>query len=176
MTYVALLRGINVGGNNKVDMKVLKAVFEKAGMDSVKTYINTGNVIFQNTKLSKAKIEVLLENAITTEFGLSIKVLLKSINEIKTIVEALPDSWKNDSEMKCDVLFLWEEIDSEDILKQLPHKPEIEEVRYISGAILWCVKKENVTKSGLIKLIGTKLYKQMTIRNCNTARKIFQLM
>lgn len=47
MVYVALLRGINVGGNNKIDMKLLKQTFEQAGMNDVVTYINTGNIIFR---------------------------------------------------------------------------------------------------------------------------------
>ena len=56
MIYIALLRGINVGGNNKIDMKLLKLTFERVGMKSVKTYINSGNIIFINDGLSKTEI------------------------------------------------------------------------------------------------------------------------
>ncbi len=56
MVFIALLRGINVGGNNKIDMKLLKQTFEQAGMNDVVTYINTGNIIFSHKHLSKPKI------------------------------------------------------------------------------------------------------------------------
>lgn len=61
-------------------------------------------------------------------------------------------------------------------MKQLRHKPEIEDVRYVPGALLWRVDASNVTRSGMMKLAGTPLYKKMTIRNCNTARKLLELM
>lgn len=56
MVYIALLRGINVGGKNKIDMKMLKQTFEKAGMYDVLTYINTGNIIFSSSELSKMEL------------------------------------------------------------------------------------------------------------------------
>jgi uncharacterized protein (DUF1697 family) len=62
------------------------------------------------------------------------------------------------------------------ILKELTIKPEIDDVRYVSGAIIWGVVRDKVTRSGLMKLAGTPLYKRMTIRNCNTTRKLLELM
>lgn len=68
MIYIALLRGINVGGNNKVAMLELRSVFEQAGMKNVTTYINSGNVIFES-ELSKNKLASMLELAIEQKFG-----------------------------------------------------------------------------------------------------------
>jgi len=175
MIYIAFLRGINVGGKNTVAMKLLKEVFEKSGMKSVSTYINTGNVIFQNDNLGKDDIEEALEKAIAVTFGFSIKIFLKTKHELQAIVEKLPISWENDTEMKCDVMFLWKDVDKKDVLEQLVIKPEIDDVKYVAGAILWHVDRKNMTRSGMMKLIGTNLYKQMTIRNCNTTRKLFAL-
>lgn len=176
MVYVALLRGINVGGNNKIDMKLLKKVFEQAGMSSVVTYINSGNIIFTVNGLSKTTIAHILEEAILTNFELQIKVLVRSLNDIKRVIHFLPESWKNDKQMKSDVLFLWDEIDDESVLNHLVIKPEFDTVKYVPGAILWSVEKKYMTKSGMSRLIGTKLYKQITIRNVNTTRKIYELM
>lgn len=105
MVYVALLRGINVGGKNKVDMKILKQTFEKTGMIDVVTYINTGNIIFSNHSLSKAELSGTLAEAIYTDFGLQIKVLVRHIDEVRQIMEAVPAAWKNDKDMKSDVMF-----------------------------------------------------------------------
>lgn len=176
MIYVALLRGINVGGNNKVDMKQLKESFEQAGMSNVITYINTGNVIFEQDGLSQHELVHLLEQAIANDFRLQIKVVIRSIEQYAAMMKDIPDHWTNDASMKCDVMFLWEEVDHEATLEQLTIKPEIDTVRYVNGAIVWSIAKENVTKSGLSKIIGTELYKKMTIRNINTTRKIYELM
>lgn len=176
MVYTALLRGINVGGNNKVDMKLLKTSFEQVGMENVVTYINSGNIVFTTANHSKHEIAPILEQAILDTFGLQIKVLIRSLEDMKNVMSALPESWKNDGDMKSDVLFLWEDIDDESILDKLTIKPQIETVKYAPGAILWKIDKVNVTKSSMTKLIGTQLYKQMTVRNVNTTRKIYELM
>jgi len=176
MVYVALLRGINVGGKNKVDMKRLKATFERVGMKSVVTYINSGNIIFIDEEHRKAEIAELLEKAIAEDFSLNLKVLIRSLPEYDAMMAVLPDSWKNDDRMKGDVLFLGEEIDPEEIKSKLTIKPGIDMVLFAPGAILWAVDKDKVTKSGLFKIVGTDLYKAMTVRNVNTTRKIYGIM
>ncbi|MFD0960734.1 DUF1697 domain-containing protein [Paenibacillus chungangensis] len=176
MVYVALLRGINVGGNNKIDMKQLKTTFERVSMNHVKTYINTGNIIFTQSSLSKDELVAVLEEAILADFGLPIRVVVRSLDEFKNVMSALPDSWVNDQTMKSDVLFLWDEVNDESVMEQLPLKPEIDRAVYAPGAVIWSVDRNNVTKSGMSKIIGTKLYKLVTIRNVNTTRKIYELM
>lgn len=176
MVYVALLRGINVGGKNKVDMKQLKVVFEEAGMTSVRTYINSGNVIFSSNIRSRAKLTSLLEGAISESFGFHIPVLVRDLKNIKTVLKALPDTWVNDAAMKCDVMFLWDDVAKPSVVEELPVRPDIEEVKYVAGALLWRVDRKGATRSGQMKVVGTPLYKRMTIRNCNTARKLLELM
>ena len=175
MIYVALLRGINVGGNNKVEMKRLKAVFEQAGMENVSTYINSGNVFFTSNQQSKVIVPA-LEKAIKDEFGFAIKVLVRDLETIQKVINTLPDEWQNNDQMKCDVMFLWESIDSQKIMDKLTIKPDIDDVLYVNGALLWRVDRKNVTRSGMMKLVGTNLYAHMTIRNCNTARKLLERM
>lgn len=78
--------------------------------------------------------------------------------------------------MKSDVLFLWDDVNDESVLDKLVIKPEIDTVKYVTGAILWSVDRKNVTKSGMMKLAGSTIYQQMTVRNVNTTRKINELM
>lgn len=176
MVYVALLRGINVGGNNKVDMKQLKKSFEQAGMNNVVTYINSGNIVFTNLTGTKAEISRILELAIQENFGLQIKVLVLDFEDMKRIMSVLPETWTNDAKMKCDVLFLWDEINNESVMDSLVIKPDIDTVIYVSGAIIWSVDKQNLTKSGMTKIIGSNIYRKITARNVNTTRKIYDLM
>lgn len=176
MICVALLRGINVGGKNKVDMKRLKAAFEDAGMSSVRTYINSGNVIFSSNNRSRTRLTEALEDAIARTFGFTIRVLVRDLKSMRAVVGALSQTWVNDDTMKCDVMFLWDDVARPSVIEELPVKPEIEEVKYVAGALIWRVDRKNVTRSGLMKLVGTPLYKRMTIRNCNTTRKLLELM
>ena len=78
--------------------------------------------------------------------------------------------------MKCDVLFLWRDVDSPAVLDGIDFDPEMEDVRYVPGAIIRRVDRENAGKSTLLRLVGTPLYRQLTIRNCNSARKLLELM
>ncbi len=176
MVYVALLRGINVGGNNKVPMAQLRTVFERAGMQRVKTYINSGNVVFAHETLDATTLATLLEDAIDAEFGLCLRVLVRDAETILALAEALPDDWRNDDATKCDVMFLADEIDGPEVLDTLTIKPEFDQVRYAHGAVLWLVARRNVTRSGLLKIVGTDIYKAMTVRNCNTLRKLAVLV
>jgi uncharacterized protein (DUF1697 family) len=176
MVYVALLRGINVGGNNKVDMRSLKETFENVGMTDVTTYINSGNVIFRSSLRSREAIAKKLEAAIKKDFGLEIRVLIRDLASMRRINKALPDNWTNDASMRCDVVYLWKEFDRPAIVNDLKFKPEIEDVVYVPGAIIWRVDRDNQTRSGLQKVVGTDLYRGVTIRNCNTARKLLALM
>ena len=176
MVYVALLRGINVGGKNKVEMRRLKATFEEAGMGNVVTYINSGNVVFTDNRRKAPRIAEVLEEAIAQDLGFEIKVLIRDLPAIRKVIKALPEKWTNDTSMRCDVMFLWEQYDRKAVLEELPIKPEIEDVEYVPGAVLWRVDRENVMKSRMSKVVGTDLYKGMTIRNCNTVSKVAQMM
>lgn len=175
MKYVAFLRGINVGGNSKVEMSRLKRVFSSLDYKNVKTYINSGNVIF-STDMHRAHITDTVEDAIKHEFDISIPVVIRSCEEIEKIIRGVPEIWMNDTEQKTDVLFLWEEIDSKEVLEKLIIKPQIDNVLYIQGAIIWNVKRKNIGRSGLLKIVGTQLYKKITVRNINTVRKLERLM
>jgi uncharacterized protein (DUF1697 family) len=176
MTYVALLRGINVGGNNKVEMKKLKATFERVGMTKVRTYINSGNIIFENKTKSAKSIVTELEKAISEDFGFFVKVLVLDFETVRKIAEALPSSFVNDDTTKCDVMYLWENVNKEEVLRSMVIKEGIDDVRYVPGAVIWKVERKDINRSGLLKLVGTKLYKEVTVRNCNTARKLYELM
>jgi uncharacterized protein (DUF1697 family) len=175
MVYVALLRGINVGGKAKVEMPKLKLAFESLGCENVSTYINSGNVIFSDKRPAKELVP-LTETAIAKDFGLEVRVVLRNLENIQKLCREIPARWTNDSQQKTDVLFLWDEIDSADILDKVVINPEIENARYIAGALVWNIGRENVTKGGGVKLIKTDFYRHMTARNINTVRKLYDLM
>ncbi len=176
MVYVALLRGINVGGNSKVEMPRLKSTFERLGFTKVVTYINSGNVIFYDDARTSAQIVVDIEKGIQEYFGFAISVVVRDIDNVKKINDAIPKLWANDSDQKTDVMFLWDEINNPDIINNIAVKSDIETIKYTNGVLLWNIARENVTKGNVIKLNKSELYKKMTIRNVNTVRKLLELM
>lgn len=177
MNYIALLRGINVAGNAKIEMKRLKQVFETADLTDVRTYINSGNVLFSSPASDPDKLARKLETAFQAEFGFIVPTLVIPGEDFKAIAAIIPEAWQNNSDTKCDVLFLWKGLDSPAILGQLPLRQGIDEhTKYQKGALLWCVSRKDIGRSGMLKLVGTPLYKQMTIRNCNTVRKLAAML
>ena len=102
--------------------------------------------------------------------------IVVSADALKSIVKASPSDWTNDDEWKTDVCFLWEEIDDQSILEKLSYDPEIETMIYLPGAVVWHVSRANQLKSKMVKVVGTKLYTQMTVRNINTVRKLSALL
>ncbi len=167
--YIALLRGINAGKSRRVNMKELKALFERLGYVSVSTYINSGNVIFASDKDTQA-IQRDIEAAFKIEFEFDVPTLVKSQRDMRRIAQAVPKEWQNDTEQRTDVAYLFQEIDSKQILDELPVNSDYIDIRYTKGALYWNVRREHYNKSRLNKLIGHKVYQSMTVRNINTVR------
>jgi uncharacterized protein (DUF1697 family) len=174
--YVALLRGINVGGNNKVAMAELKETVARIGGEDVRTHINSGNVIFDHRGRSPARLATKVEQGIADDLGLEIKVLVLTAAELSWIAEAIPDAWSNDETMRSDVIFLWDDVDTPDVVGDLPIRDGVDEVTYTPGAVLWRIDTKDRNKSGKGKLIGSAIYRSMTIRNVNTVRKLVDLV
>ena len=169
MRYIVLLRGINVGGKNRVEMVRLKSLLKTLGYTNIGTYLNSGNAMFDSEDNLKS-IEEILSKAFEDEFGFSTPILIKSKAEIKAIADSIPDEWLNDKDQKTDVAYLFADVDNEGVLDEIPLKREFAEVLYVKGAVIWHIMKKDYNKSQLNKLIGRKIYQRMTVRNVNTAR------
>jgi len=174
--FVALLRGVNVGGNNMISMKSLKESFETMGFTNVSTYINSGNIIFQSKEDDPRKLEKKIEQMLSSEYQLESKVVLRSLSELEKLVKALPQNWGDNSDWRFNVIFLRHSIDSEKILDELPANSDIEEVLYRPGTLLWSVQASEANRSKFVKLSSRKSFKDMTVRNLNTTRKLYDLM
>ncbi len=176
MKYVALLRGINVGGKAKVEMSKLREAFEELGYENVKTYINSGNVIFESKEKDAQRMNGKIEKYLEKTFGLAIKIVVRDADNILMLAQKVPTEWENAGDQKTDVLFLWEDFDSKDSLKLIEPKEGVDVLMYLPGAIVWNVDRRQINKTGMKKFIGSKLYKNMTARNVNTLRKLAEMM
>lgn len=174
--FVALLRGVNVGGNNMISMKELKESFTGMGFAQVATYINSGNIIFKTNETDARKLEKKIEQMLVKEYELDSRVVIRSLAEMEELVESLPQTWNSDSNWRYNVIFLRHTVDSEELLADVPIKEGIEEVFYRPGTLLWSAQVDELNRTNMLKLAKRKLYLEMTVRNTNTTRKLCELM
>ena len=146
------------------------------GFTDVVTYINSGNIIFKSTQADVRKLESKLEQMLSKEYELESRVVLRSFAEMETLVKSLPRNWTGERDWRYNVIFLRHTIDSEKILAELEVKKDIEEVVYRPGALLWSAQVSELTRTNMLKLSSRKMYQDMTIRNLNTTRKLYELM
>jgi uncharacterized protein (DUF1697 family) len=113
MRYLALLRGINVGGGNMMKMDDLKAVFAGLGFENVVSYINSGNLAFDTKKTSEAKLVDRIENGIEAKFGRRVDVMVRAQSDIARILKNNPFDGQYESHKHMHVLFLREPMPKE---------------------------------------------------------------
>ena len=174
--YVALLRGINVGGKNIVSMQALKESFMRLGFEDVSTYINSGNVLFRSAETDPRKLERRIDRMLAREYGLKGKTVVRSESEMARLLKAMTNTWSPDPDWRYNVIFLRHSIDSERVLESIRPKPDIERVVYVPGTLLWCARLSVVTRSAMVRLPSQSVYQEMTVRNVNTTTKLLGLM
>jgi uncharacterized protein (DUF1697 family) len=175
--FVALLRGVNVGGSNMISMSSLKESFETMGFAQVTTYINSGNIVFKTKEGDARKLERKIGQMLSKEYELGSKVVVRSLPEMEKLVKSLPPAWNGgDSSWRYNVIFLRHTIDSEKILADLPVKSDVDHLTYRPGALLWSAQVSELPKSYMAKLSSRKIFQDMTVRNLNTTRKLCELM
>ncbi|HVJ20103.1 MAG TPA: DUF1697 domain-containing protein [Polyangiaceae bacterium] len=177
MKYVALLRGINVGGNNLIKMAELELCFERQGFGNVSTYIQSGNVIFEAGGGSRAELTNKVERALSTTFGYSAKVVLRSQKQLQQIVTAAPKGFgKQPAKYRTDVIFLKEPLTVALAMKTVLTRPGVDQVHAGRGVLYFSRLVSQASRSLLGKIVGTPVYQNMTIRNWNTTTKLLALM
>ena len=174
--FVALLRGVNVGGNNMISMKSLKESFMTMGFKEVTTYINSGNIIFTTREDDARQLEKKIEQMLSSDYQLDSKVVIRSLSELEKLVKSLPSTWSGDSDWRYNVIFLRHTIDSKKILADLPANSDIEEIVYRPGTLLWSAQATEFSRTNMAKLASRKVFQDMTVRNLNTTKRLYELM
>jgi uncharacterized protein (DUF1697 family) len=176
MKYICLLRGINVGGNNKVPMSELKVCFEELGFENVSTYINSGNVFFETAKTDDATLVEECQAAIETQFGFPVRLAVISADELHDSMAHAPKWWGDNPDERHNALFVIAPATAEEVIREVGDiRPEYEKMGYHGRIIFWTASIETITRTRWAKIVGTKAYRSVTIRNANTARKLVEL-
>lgn len=171
--YIALLRGINVGGNNIIKMVNLKACFESMGFTNVVTYIQSGNVIFDSPEKNKEMLMGLIERTLSAQFNYNSRIVLITGTHLQEIINTIPSGFgQNPEEYRYDVLFLKEPLTAKKALGTIKLRDGVDNAYAGNGVIYFSRKMKDLTKSYLNKVITLPIYKEMTIRNWNTTSKL----
>lgn len=174
--YIALIRGINVGGNGKVSMPELKRCLENVGFSNISTYINSGNIIFEHVETDMAKLVDIFEVILEMEFNVKTRVAVITVEELHDAMAHVPMWWGDDKDSKHNVVFVIAPADPEVVMKSVGElKPEFEKVERFDHVIFWSAPIKTFGRSRWAKIVGTAAYKDVTIRNANTARKLVEL-
>lgn len=175
--YVALLRGINVGGKNLIRMPALKACFESNGFDDVATYIQSGNVLFSAPAAKPADLTRRIEAMLAEGFDYIPTVVVRSRMQMRSVVDKAPNGFGTEpSKYRYDVIFLKEPLTARKAIQVLDPKAGVDEVHAGTGVIYSSRLEARATSSRLNKIVGSPIYPNITIRNWNTTTKLLQLM
>jgi uncharacterized protein (DUF1697 family) len=176
MKYLALLRGINVGGNAIIKMAELKKAVETDGFTQVRTYIQSGNIVFESEEKDAAKVAVRLEGLILKYFKVNSLVIVRTYDQLKKVVSEVPPNWNNHDDIRCYIAFTAESVTPKEVVQAVKLKDEVDFIKAGEGVVYMTTLLSGITKSGFTKLISTPVYKYITIRNYTTVQKILSLM
>jgi uncharacterized protein (DUF1697 family) len=182
MNYVALLRGINVGGNNIIKMAELRTVLTGAGYANVSTYIQSGNVFFSSDEKNQTILTTQLESILSQNFSYTAKVVVRSQLEIAAVIAAMPPEWHTQppgstpAHLKCNVGFLLEPTTPSEAVAAIELRAGVDWIAAGPHVIYMTTLKSEAVHSKFAKMIGTKIYKQMTVRNLNTTQKLLTIL
>ena len=174
--YVALLRGINVGGRNPVSMAGLRTAFEGQGFTDVSTYIQSGNVLF-GSDLASARLEDAVEAMLERELGFPLMVVVRSHQQLRNVVAKAPAGFGAKPDVyHSDAVFLKAPLTSAQAMRVVQVRDGVDRAWPGSGVVYFERVTERRTQSRMSKIVGTPEYQQMTIRSWKTTTKLLELL
>jgi uncharacterized protein (DUF1697 family) len=173
--YLALLRGINVGGKNLIRMPDLCRAFESAGCAAVTTYIQSGNVLFQRRLENTAKLTLAIEAALGAEFACAPRIVVLTRRQLRRVVEAAPRGFGDDPDQyRYDVIFLKPPARARSLLPTIALAEGVDEAVAQNEVLYLRRLTARASQSRFSRLIRHPAYGSMTVRNWNTTRELWR--
>jgi uncharacterized protein (DUF1697 family) len=176
-SYVALLRGINVGGNVPVPMAALRETFAEQGATEVATYIQSGNVLFDGGADGHDTWVERLETVLADRFDYHARVTLRSHEELRAIVDGAPDGFGRDPDAyRSDVVFLLGPSTAAEVVTRMRARDGVDTMTAGDGVVYFERLVARITQTYLNKVVGTPIYREMTIRNWRTTTTLLRML
>ncbi|MDR0789365.1 MAG: DUF1697 domain-containing protein [Bacteroidales bacterium] len=175
--YAALLRGINVGGNNVIKMVDLKQCFVDMGFGNVRNYIQSGNIVFDAEQTNKVHLKSVIERNLYIRYGNEIRITLLSKQDMSDVIDHRPIGFGDKEDVyRYSVMFLMPFVSMEKVFANIQTKQGVDQIFRGVGCIYASRLRGFESKSHLIKISQTPFYKQMTIRNWGTTLQIAAML
>lgn len=173
--YIAFLCGVNISGRNKVIMAELKKGVERLGYEEVKTYLNSGNVIFSSNENDIGSVTKRIVMMIKSQFDLDIPVFVIAKEKLEDILRNAPDWWGNaDKEIYDNLIFIMPPATFADVFNEIGDpKEELEKIQEYKEAIFWSFSRRNYQKTNWwSKTASASISNKLTIRTASTIMKV----
>ncbi|MCV7434238.1 DUF1697 domain-containing protein [Mycolicibacterium bacteremicum] len=174
--YVALLRGINVGGKNIIAMKDLRAALEDHGYGNVSTYIQSGNVLF-DTDADPTTLEADVEAVLEKTFGVPLLVVIRSHRQLRSVIAKAPSGFGADPDTYySDAVFLKAPLTAAAVMRIIELRDGVDQAWPGTGVVYFARLGAERSKSKMSRITAKPEYKQMTIRSWTTTVKLLALL
>jgi len=176
-TYLALLRGINVGGKNIIKMADLRSCFESEGFRDVVTYIQSGNVIFRSPSIGLRTLTKRIEGMLSAAFDYEASVVMRSGKQMYAVVSDAPAGFGEQPETyRYDVIFVKAPLTANAAMEGVPTRPGVDEA-WVGRSVLYFSRRiDQASRSYLSRLASMPVYQRVTVRNWNTTTRLLELM
>ena len=175
-SYVALLRGINVGGRNPVRMADVVSCLTDAGYENVRTHGQSGNVLFTTSRAGGPRLETAIETVLEKRFGIAVLVVIRSRTELAATIKAAPADHGSKT-LRSEVIFLKHPLTAKQAMAEVPELREgVDAIAPGPGALYFSRVAANATKTRIQKFMAKPIFQQMTMRTWSTTEKLLALL
>jgi uncharacterized protein (DUF1697 family) len=174
--FVALLRGINVGGKNLIGMADLADCFRNAGYQDVRTYSQSGNVLFTADRVGGPELEDEVERMLEARFEIPILVVMRSREELAATIAAAPRDHGSDA-LRSEVFYLKHPLTAEEAYAEVPELREgVDSIAPGPGALYFSRVAAQARRTRITRFLGMPVFQQMTVRTWRTSTRLLELL
>jgi uncharacterized protein (DUF1697 family) len=175
LRYLALLRGVNVGGKNPVRMADLRDTFEGMGFDDVATHIASGNVLFRAPRQRRDELATRIESELSRRFGTELRAVLLTDGQLRGVVEGAPRGFGAETE-SCDVIFVRKPLTAAKTFAAIETKEGVDRAWRGTGVVYFSRLAARASSSRISRFAMRPEYQNVTIRSWSTTRKLLAVM
>lgn len=175
-SYVALLRGINVGGKNPIGMQALAECFRAAGYEDVRTHLQSGNVLFASDPRIGRELEDALERMLQQRFDAPIPTVVRSRDELAATIASAPAN-HGSKELRSEVFFLKQPLTADAVMTQMPKlRDGVDSIASGPGALYFSRMAAKASKTRITRLMSMPVFQQMTVRSWRTTTRLLEML